>query len=221
MVYFYPCLTSGYYFSAYGYPVWNNSISSNFNYLPKTFSNRLTIQTCDLSHARDASMPQLLSLKSSEQPALVGVHQAHDQVDLLVEGFIWMLEGASTYRADTMVGMKSCFHHIFLELKQYHFDFYASLLRPLCFISGSPDARDQPPGHLPRVDTVVIDDLLFPADAQEQAEQEYVEQNDIPGGQVADQCTKQGNQFTQVHRVADEAIGTGLDQAPVCRGDPE
>jgi hypothetical protein len=48
----------------------------------------------------------------------MGVHQAHDQVDLLVEGLIRMLERAFTYRADTMVGMKSCFHHIFNQLKQ-------------------------------------------------------------------------------------------------------
>jgi hypothetical protein len=118
MVYFYKCLTSGYNFSAYGYPVWNNSLSPCIDYLPKTFSNRLTIQTCYLCHTRDPAMPQLLSLESSEQSTLVGVHQAHDQVDLLVKGLIRMLKGASTYRADTMVGMKSCFHHIFNQLKQ-------------------------------------------------------------------------------------------------------
>jgi hypothetical protein len=60
-----------------------------------------------------------------------------------------------------------------------------SSLRHLCFKCGSPDARDHAQGHLPGEDPVVIDDLLFPMDAKEQAEQENVDQNDIPGGRHA------------------------------------
>ena len=66
-------------------------------------------------------MPQLLSLECSEQPALLGVHQAHDQVDLLVEGLFGMVGQASTDRANTVVGVKSGFHRITLFPEQSSF----------------------------------------------------------------------------------------------------
>jgi hypothetical protein len=74
-------------------------------YLSHPLPYRLPIQSRNLSHARDPSMPELLSLKGSEQPALAGIHQAHDQVYLMVEGFIRVFEHALTDRTDTVIGV--------------------------------------------------------------------------------------------------------------------
>ena len=71
-------------------------------------------------------MPELLRLKSSEQPALTGVHQAHDLVYLLVEGFVWVIRLSATDRADTVIGVERGFHKIFPKVKRYLSNFYVS-----------------------------------------------------------------------------------------------
>ena len=83
----------------------NSDPGSKLTEFLNAFADRLPVQPADLSHARDASMPQLLGLKSGEQPALAGVHQAHDQVDLLVEGFIRVFNLACAERAKAVIGM--------------------------------------------------------------------------------------------------------------------
>jgi len=60
-------------------------------------------------------MTVLLSLKGGKQPALVGVHQAHDQVDLLVEGLIGVIGHASADRANTVIGMERGFHNVIIR----------------------------------------------------------------------------------------------------------
>jgi len=136
-------------------------------------------------------MPQLLSLKSSEQPALVGVHLAHDQVDLLVEGLIGVVELVSTDRANTVVGMKRCSHCFILLVDRSSFNIFHAY--DLGFKACLPYPRDQTPAHSIGVGHVAVNRQLFPVHAEKQGKQEHRDQNDIPGGQVVYHCPGQGN----------------------------
>jgi hypothetical protein len=48
----------------------------------------LAIQPADQGHTGDAAIAQLQGLEGGKQAALPGIHQAQEQVDLLVQDFL-------------------------------------------------------------------------------------------------------------------------------------
>jgi hypothetical protein len=83
-------------------------------YLPHSLSYRFSIQPSNFRHSCDPPMSHLLGLKRSKKPPLPGIHQAHQQVDLLVQYLLWVFGGTTADRAGAVYCVQVIVHDAFL-----------------------------------------------------------------------------------------------------------